>query len=260
MPGKSKLRDLVIAEIRKYIRDRGLGTGDQLPTERELALAFGVSRTVVREALAGLEMAGMLELSPGRPPRLVAEYDRALTQTIASIVGGSAQALLDLAEARQIFEVEVAALAAARCRAEDLLELHAAQRAMRESIEQPSGYVTADLAFHGALVKASKNDVLAQLLRPMSGLLRQSREQSAWKRRSPLDAWEEHQRILERIEAGDMSGARAAMLVHMTSTRLDLSTALVSDEGRASSGRIETPRGTQANRAPENPGPINVAL
>jgi GntR family transcriptional regulator, transcriptional repressor for pyruvate dehydrogenase complex len=252
MPGRSKLRDVVIAEIRRDVRDRGLQTGDQLPTERELALAFGVSRTVVREALAGLEMAGMLELSPGRPPTLVAEYDRALTQTMASIVAGSAQALMDLAEARQIFEVEVAALAAARCRADDLLALYAAQRAMRESIERPSGYVTADLAFHAAIVKASKNDVLAQLLRPMSGLLRQSREQTAWKRRPPLDAWEEHQRVLERIEAGDVSGARAAMLVHMASTRLDLSTALVSNEGLTGLGGTGTSLGSPGDRAQEH--------
>lgn len=232
---KTKLRDVAIDHIRQTIRDQNLGVGDSLPTERQLGESLNVSRTVVREALAGLEMRGLLALSPGRPPLIVAEYDKAVGKTLEIVIADDPQALMDLTETRQIIEVELAALAAVRCRADDLIRLHAAHEAMGQSISEVDGYVAADLAFHEALLQAVHNQVLSTLFRPVAELLQASRVKTAWRRRPATEAWQEHQKILECIEARDPHGARRAMFDHMVSTRLDLAAALSTDASRFSS-------------------------
>jgi DNA-binding FadR family transcriptional regulator len=228
---RAKLRDVAIDSIRNRIRQDRLRVGDSLPTERALAEELRVSRTVVREALAGLEMRGLLDLSPGRPPRVVADYDRAFGDTLSLAVDEDPQALLDLIEVRQMVEVEAAGLAAVRCRATDLIAMHTAQQSMHASISEPGGYVTADIGFHTALLEAARNRILSILFGPVAELLQESRQRTAWKRRPATEAWQEHQRILECIEAGDAAGARLTMAAHLASTRRDLSASLAGGTG-----------------------------
>ena len=63
---RSKLRDVVLSRLRKYIVDESLRPGDRLPTETELAARFGVSRLSLREATKSLEMLGIVQAKPGR--------------------------------------------------------------------------------------------------------------------------------------------------------------------------------------------------
>ena len=63
---RSKLREVVLSRLRKYIVDESLRPGDRLPTETELAARFGVSRLSLREATKSLEMLGIVQAKPGR--------------------------------------------------------------------------------------------------------------------------------------------------------------------------------------------------
>jgi DNA-binding FadR family transcriptional regulator len=222
MIARGKLRDQVVTGLLDHIRRHGLQTGDALPSERELAAETGVSRTVVREALTALEMQGLLSLGPGRRPVLQRRHEKALGETLELALEGGADAIDQLMEVRQIVETAAAALAAVRATDDDIAAMRAAVDAMGSEIDQPAGYVDADLAFHEALLVATHNDMLVTIMRPAAGLLARSREMTTGSRRPPREAMVEHQAILERICSRDPEGARRLSRAHMEATADDL--------------------------------------
>ncbi|MCU1439558.1 MAG: transcriptional regulator, GntR family [Rhodoglobus sp.] len=222
MIARNKLRDEVISAVLAIIEGDSLGPGDTLPPERELSATLGVSRTVVREALTALEMQGLLVLVPGRRPTIQLQYERAFGETLGLAMRKDENSLKQLMEVRWIIENSAAALAAARATAGDIEALGNAIARMREHLDEPSGYVDADVAFHEALLVATGNDVLVSMMRPAAGLLARSRELTTGSRRPPSSALEEHIAIFERISAGDVEGAREASARHMAATIEDL--------------------------------------
>lgn len=219
---RSKLRDAVIAELLKTIEHDKLRPGDTLPPERELSAGMGVSRTVVREALTALEMQGLLVLVPGRRPTINQQYERAFGETLGLAVRKDRDSLMQLMEIRWIVENEAAALAAERATPDDINAMADAIARMRDHLNEPSGYVDADLAFHEALLVATKNDMLVSMMRPAAGLLARSRSLTTGSRRPPQSALDEHSAIFDRIRAGDVDGARAASAQHMAATIEDV--------------------------------------
>jgi GntR family transcriptional repressor for pyruvate dehydrogenase complex len=230
MVARSKLRDAVVQAVLQRIKSEQLVAGDALPPERALAEELGVSRTVVREGLTSLEMQGVLELVPGRRPVLVRRFERAFAETLGHAVGEDGMRLRELLEVRQIVEPEAAALAAERASADELAAMERAIAAMGDHLDAPEGYVDADVAFHEALLSASGNELLAEMMRPAAGLAVASRRASVGVRRPPATALEEHRRILEAIRAGDGPAARTAVAEHLSATALDIA---ASESGRA---------------------------
>jgi len=223
---RGKLRDEVVTEVIGIIERDGLRPGSTLPPERELSAAMGVSRTVVREALTALEMQGVLELVPGRRPTVRQHYEQAFGETLGFAVRKDEDSIRQLMEVRRIFESEAAALAAARATPADIEALSRAITRMRDHLDEPSGYVDADVAFHEALLVATGNDLLVSMMRPAAGLLVRSREVTTGTRRPPAAALAEHTAIFECIAAGDVEGARAASAAHMSSTVADVESSL----------------------------------
>jgi GntR family transcriptional repressor for pyruvate dehydrogenase complex len=219
---RNKLRDEVISALLATIEKDSLGPGDTLPPERELSAAMGVSRTVVREALTALEMQGLLVLVPGRRPTVLLEYERAFGETLGLAIRKDENSLQQLMEVRWIVENAAAALAAARATPRDIEALGEAIAGMRDHLDEPSGYVDADVAFHDALLVATGNEMLVSMMRPAAGLLARSRELTTGSRRPPSSALEEHVAIFERIREGDVEGARQASAAHMAATIEDL--------------------------------------
>src|SRR5260370_6986889 len=112
-----KVFERVAVQIEQRILDGELRSGDRLPTERELAELFQVSRTAVREALKILAQKGLVDMRPGRGTIVIDGSQEAMQHSIGLVmklklgeVGGSNS----LVEVREILEVEIAALAAAR--------------------------------------------------------------------------------------------------------------------------------------------------
>jgi len=225
MVARSKLRDAVVHAVLERIKTEQLVAGDALPPERMLAEQLGVSRTVVREGLTSLEMQGVLELVPGRRPVLVRRFERAFAETLGHAVGEDGTRLRELLEVRRIVEPEAAALAAHRASADELDAMERAVGEMGDHLDAPEGYVDADVAFHEALLSASGNELLAEMMRPAASLAVASRRTSVGARRPPVAALEEHRRILEAIRAGDEEAARAAAARHLDATALDIAAA-----------------------------------
>src|SRR5579872_5978966 len=148
----------VIAQIRRAILSGQYRPGDRLPTEREMAQQFGVSRVTVRDALRALEANGLVRVKVGgQGGPYVSEPDIALLSvsfgTHLQLRGTTFQ---ELAEARQALETTAAELAARRATSQDLAALEAAIQA-RIQAPLSSDIAATSLDFHTALVTAAHN-------------------------------------------------------------------------------------------------------
>lgn len=200
--------------------------GQRLPTERELVDRLEVSRTVVREALNLLEARGVIKIEHGRGAVVGSDGGKALRDTLGYMLRVSPSSLGKLVEIRKILEVEIAGFAAERRSEEDLEAMRSSIEVMSRRLGEPAGRVDADVDFHAKLARATYNEVLLTMLEPITDLLRRSREVSTARPGSAKRALQEHEKILERVEASDAEGAREQMREHLLNTEGDLREAL----------------------------------
>jgi GntR family transcriptional regulator, transcriptional repressor for pyruvate dehydrogenase complex len=212
----SKATELLVNEI----RSGRLPPGSRLPTEHELMSALGVSRTVVREAVAALRTEGMVVTRQGSGAFVSADTTRVPFRLHA---GGlqSLDDVLEVMELRLAIEVEAAARAAERVTPEHLKSIQRALQAIDAAIRKGEGAITEDFAFHVAIANASENPKFAQFLEFLGRhvIPRQSirlnlttrREQHTYLTR--LQA--EHGRIHAAIQERDVAAARRAMRTHL---------------------------------------------
>src|SRR5258708_4838175 len=170
----------VAEQIEKRILDGELRSGDRLPTERHLAEQFHVSRTAVREAMKILAQKGLVDMRPGRGTIVIDGANAAMQDSIDLVmnlrlgeVGGSN----NLVEVREILEIEIAALAAARATEKELAAMREAVKIMVESLEDADAFIAADNRFHEALAQATQNTLIFILVNSIVNLLSEQRKQ-----------------------------------------------------------------------------------
>jgi GntR family transcriptional repressor for pyruvate dehydrogenase complex len=190
-----------------------------LPSERALAEDLGVSRPVIREATRQLELQGVLEVRHGIGVRFVNQLHRPVGTSVALLVPDKAERLRQLTEARLAVEPEVAALAAERAGAADIVALEVAQDALASA--EPRDAIEHDLAFHAALAAAGGNRVLKLLLDSLADLGHESRRVTL-KRYGAAPAVSQHALILDAVRRHDAPAARVAMMDHLHATMRDL--------------------------------------
>lgn len=219
----SRLYRQIAEQLRGLIAQGEFAAGTRLPAERDLARQLGVSRPSVREALIALEVEGWVEVRTGsgiyvQPPKQ-RNGAIAIRPPAAREPAGPEWGPLQLMQARELVEAEVAALAARHARRPQVALIASALEQMREqagSGVEPRG---GDEAFHIAVAQACGNEVLADTVR------------SYWSaRHGPLflrlgahfetpASWSaaliEHDAVLEAIRARDAAAARAAMQQHL---------------------------------------------
>jgi len=189
--------------------------GTTIPIESALGEEFGVSRSVLREAVKLLAAKGLLDTRPKRGTRVRAEsewshLDPELLAWRAELGVGAAFAR-HLAEVRRLFESEAAALAAERATPAQRSAILAAMKAMETAAELES-QVAADLAFHRAILAAAGNPLLLSLGGAVWGALAHSFAVGGRDRGNWLATLPRHRRVAEAIAAGAPEAARAAML------------------------------------------------
>lgn len=215
-----KRADQVREGITAMIRTGQLQNGDKLPTETQLATMFGVGRSSVREAMQSLVGLGIVEMRPGRG----AFVSRVSVDDLARIIDGAVQlefgAALQLHEVRAMIETAAARLAAVRHTDTDLAAMRRANDDYANQAEDDpeDRLVEADLRFHRAIVDASHNVILTQVMASITALLKEHRRQyaSARERRFREIVLTEHQNIIDSIASGDPARATAAMQKHMS--------------------------------------------
>ena len=211
------LSTLVASSISREIAQGRLKPGDQLPTEQALATTFGVSRNVVREAIARLRSEGRIWSQQGRGA-FVADVSNSTVLTIDYESLQQTDAFQSLFELRGILEVEAAALAARRRNAGDIEAMRQALVTMSEAPYGSVVWLKADLEFHRAVAAATRNSYMGQFLVFVSERVRDSILAAGNQQRSDDMAsvtMGEHRSILAAIEAGDAEAAQRAMRDHL---------------------------------------------
>jgi GntR family transcriptional regulator, transcriptional repressor for pyruvate dehydrogenase complex len=220
----SRLFEQIVQQVEESILSGQLKPGDQLPAERELAQRFGVSRTAVREAVKTLREKGLVEAYSGRGTFVTDGTSHAIRQSLDLMVRINQQdGLVHLAELRQVLEPEIAARAAVRIDEQLLQTMHEAVAAMDRNLNDPDGYVEADLDFHLALAEAVGNPLILSLLDSIVGLLRAQRSRIFKVEGGPERGQFHHKRILAAIEKRDAEKAREAMRAHLNQVLADSS-------------------------------------
>ncbi|MFZ0580376.1 MAG: FadR/GntR family transcriptional regulator [Candidatus Acidiferrales bacterium] len=218
----SRLYEQIVQQIEDSILKGTLKSGDQLPSERELALKFGVSRTAVREAVKALHEKGLVEAYSGRGTFITNGTSEAVRQSINLMLRiDQSDGSESLAEVRQILEPEIAALAATRIQAPQIALMREAFSVMNSALKDPDAYIEADLDFHLALAEAAENPLILSLLDSIVGLLREQRIKIFFEEGGPERGQYHHARILAAIEKRDAAASRAAMRDHLQQVRED---------------------------------------
>ncbi|MEU6128102.1 FadR/GntR family transcriptional regulator [Saccharopolyspora sp. NPDC047091] len=192
-----------------------LEPGTRLPPERSLAASLGVGRSAIREALAALEILGIVDVRPGSGTYLRGSASELLPQTLSWGLMLGEPRTRELVEVRNGLEVLAVRSAAVRRTDDDLADLAAQLDGMRDNRTELDKFVEADRLFHLRIAVASGNVVLQQLLQNVRSLLR------LWVERALADqghadlALAEHELVYAALRDGDPDAAAEAMSAHM---------------------------------------------
>jgi GntR family transcriptional regulator, transcriptional repressor for pyruvate dehydrogenase complex len=216
---KPSASERVAERLIGLISSGNIAPGDKLPSENELAKALQVSRPVVREALRGLSMMGIVASRQGggcyvtdlKPQRLMAPLSFALSlqdYNIESLFG-----------ARRVIDTGVAAEAATNATDAQIASLKVLVEAGYKLIDDPIGFRVMDVEFHELVAKAADNDFLEKVANSLYSLAIEQRRKASAKpgvlKRSAAD----HAAIYEAIAAHDPAAASLAMGRHVENIR-----------------------------------------
>ncbi|MBX6321812.1 MAG: transcriptional regulator NanR [Rhodospirillaceae bacterium] len=215
---RRKLYEEVALRIEEMIREGRYAPGDQLPAERELMEELGVGRSAVREAMLSLQKMGLVTVNSGERARVTIPT----AQVLVSELAGAARLLLAqeggverFQEARALFEIGLARLAAQRATPEDLARLEAALEANRAAIGDREQFMRTDVAFHYAIATIPRNDIFTSVHNAVVEWLTEQRDISGRAPGAGEAAYAAHRRIYEAIAAHDPVAAEQAMQDHL---------------------------------------------
>jgi DNA-binding FadR family transcriptional regulator len=215
---KGTLADQVTAALKAHIASGEALPGARLPTEPVLAERFGVSRTVIREAISRLKSAGLVEVRQGSGT-VVCEGAHIKAFTIDLDVSGSIEAVLRVTELRRGIEGEAAALAAQRHTPQQLKTIQQALKAIDLAERAGHDGVEEDLGFHRSISLATGNPLYPSLHEFISQFIKEAirvtRSNEERRRDLAKSVRVEHFAVYTAIAARDAEGARNAALKHI---------------------------------------------
>jgi GntR family transcriptional regulator, transcriptional repressor for pyruvate dehydrogenase complex len=212
---KTRIHEDVFDQIHQLIKEGRLRARDQLPSERELAETFKVSRTSVREALRALESQGLIVSKTGMGNFVADLPVESLVGPLARMLIDEKKTLADVFEMRKLIEPHIAVLAAERATERDIAQLKRIVAKQAEAVRRGETGVEADAELHFTIGRATQNRALQKLVSGLMEILGRSREESLQtvdRRNASIDA---HRRIIAAIEKHDKIRARDEMLHHI---------------------------------------------
>jgi GntR family transcriptional regulator, transcriptional repressor for pyruvate dehydrogenase complex len=222
---RMRVPEEIVTQIRTSIANGELQPGDRLPSERELAERFQVSRASIREALTALQVLGLLERS--RSGGGLSARGNHVWFTIAPLSSylSTRSHLVEQIEVRRMIEPEMGRLAAERATAADIARMEACLREMSEDIAAGGIGSDADAAFHSTIAESTSNELLVRLIEVVGAAIREHRElfQTAVGARQSL---KEHRRMLDAIRGRDGEAAYQSTREHIDTVRRLLEDAL----------------------------------
>jgi GntR family transcriptional regulator, transcriptional repressor for pyruvate dehydrogenase complex len=209
----------VAERLTSLISSGNIAPGDKLPSENELAKALQVSRPVVREALRGLSMMGIVESKQGGGCYVTDLKLNRLMAPLSFVLSLQDYDIESLFRARMVIDTGVAADAARNATIEQVRLLQDLVDAGFKLVKDPVGFRVMDAEFHGLIGSAAKNDFLEKVSNSLYGLAIEQRRKATTKadvlKRSAAD----HELIVKAIASHDPDLASAAMAAHVENIR-----------------------------------------
>jgi GntR family transcriptional repressor for pyruvate dehydrogenase complex len=193
-----------------------LRPGDQLPSERELGEQYGVSRTVIREAVRALTARGVVDARAGRG-LTVAQVDAGAVSTSMKLYlhGQDSIPYAKVHEVRSGIEIQIAGLAAERGSDDGIADLRVLTERMREQGGDVELHSLLDVEFHRALARLTGNELYLIMLDSIGDVMLEIRRATFQLPNDAIRAHREHTRIVQAVAAHDPQTARDAMRRHL---------------------------------------------
>ena len=211
--------EIVVERLLDLIYSGSLKAGDTLPTEQELGAALQVSRPIIREALRGLQILGVVETRQGgrcsvtdlKPSRLAAPL-----QFLVALDDRNVDALY---EARSTLEGDLLALGAPRATPEAIEHLEHMVREGHRLLDDPLAFRVLDLEFHETLIGLAGNPFLERMAKSLYHIGAEFRRIASETPGVLAKSAKEHEAIVKAIKQHDAAKAASAMRTHLASIR-----------------------------------------
>ncbi|MGG7564875.1 FadR/GntR family transcriptional regulator [Rhodovulum sp. DZ06] len=220
---RPKRAAMLAEELGGRIRAGEYEVGDKLPSEAALTRSHGVSRTVVREAMASLRAEGLVASRQGAGVFVISD-GRAADGAFQNVDPEKIGSIIEMLELRAAVEVEAAALAARRRSPAQEDAIFAACSSMERVVERGEPSLEPDYVFHRAVAEATGNPRFAQFMEliglgsiPRAGMVDDARQKEARPYLTQILA--EHRAIAAAIASGDEEAAKAAMRRHLVGSQ-----------------------------------------
>ncbi|WP_370876074.1 FadR/GntR family transcriptional regulator [Evansella vedderi] len=213
-----KIYEIIAEQLTEMIKNGEYKPGDRLSSVQQLAEDFNVGRSAVREALSALKAMGLIEIRQGEGT-FVKKTEIDLTKTMIPLVMLQ-EDLLDLYEVRKLNETGAASLAALNRTEEDLAVMEEILNEMKQAEGNGELGEKADIDFHMAVVKATKNKMLYRLMETISETIKESMKEARYyliysDDRKMNELYNEHLEIFGAIKNKNSKEAYKKMMTHI---------------------------------------------
>ncbi|WP_283137107.1 FadR/GntR family transcriptional regulator [Rhizohabitans arisaemae] len=202
-------------QLRELIKTEGLGDGDPLPSESDLAARYGVSQRVVRDALRTLANQGVVATHQGKRATVSSLRPVAVEDYFRLAVDVDQDAIDELLELRLAIETKAAGLAATRSTVEEIAELRIIMAQLSEAEDDLTRRVELDMAFHDKIAHASRNRFFQSILDALAEALTAERHRGGELTEAAglthAETNTQHQALLLALEARDTQLAEQCM-------------------------------------------------
>jgi GntR family transcriptional regulator, sialic acid-inducible nan operon repressor len=217
---RRKLADGIQERLLSMIWNGDVALGDPLPSERELMASFAVGRPAIREAMQNLQRMGLVEIRHGERARVaVPSFARMVDQmsdAMRHLLTHSSTSLEHLKEARAIFEMEMARIAARRRTNADTERLREVLAMQASSSNDLPRFLEWDGKLHREIASISGNPIFVSLSEALFRWLVHFHVDLGRSPRLEKQTLAEHEKIVAAIAKGDVEGAAKAMGDHLS--------------------------------------------
>jgi DNA-binding FadR family transcriptional regulator len=210
-----------IGKILSFIRERRYQPSERLPSERDFAEKFDISRGAVREALAALEAMRVIERRPNSGIYLRNSDESSIEALVFHADSGlpfHADEIVDVFEVRRILEVQAVRLACTRRTPDNIRELRAILNDTEKRLARKQTIEREDEAFHLAIFAATKNDILLRVVKSFYEMSRQRRRVYFADHSRGRRSYDDHCKILDAIDGRRVGQAEQSMSEHLSQT------------------------------------------
>ena len=215
---RESICDQVFEQIKQKIIEGEWQQGKSLPSENELAVTFGVSRVTVRQAIQKLGSLGITETLVGKGTFVKTLETGTYMQNLIPMAYLTPRNTLEVLDFRYVIEVETAALAAQRCKEQDVEELEKQLEEMQQAKGDSWAFAQADLEFHMLVANITGNSLIVETYSILQDILAACMKDTVENLGVEIGI-PYHVQLIEVFAANDSEGAKEIMRKHMISTR-----------------------------------------